>query len=97
MGNSIRAYAARAKGDPVELWDYDPGPLRPDQVEIAVQYCGVCHSDLSMLTNDWGMTAYPFVPGHEVVGTVSAIGDQVSTPQVGQRVGLGWYSASCRV
>src|SRR5690606_36432615 len=55
----------------------------------------ICHSDLSMLDNEWGMSAYPFVPGHEVAGIVSAIGDHVTHLQVGQRVGLGWYSGSC--
>jgi uncharacterized zinc-type alcohol dehydrogenase-like protein len=62
---------------------------------IAVSHCGLCHSDLSMLDNEWGMTAYPFVPGHEVVGTITAAGPAVKRVKVGERVGLGWYSASC--
>jgi uncharacterized zinc-type alcohol dehydrogenase-like protein len=64
-------------------------------VEIDVEYCGICHSDLSMLDNEWGMTQYPFVPGHEVVGTIAALGDGVKTLEVGQKVGLGWFSRSC--
>jgi uncharacterized zinc-type alcohol dehydrogenase-like protein len=64
-------------------------------VEINVQYCGICHSDLSMLKNEWGMTQYPFVPGHEVVGTVGAIGSGVTGLEIGQPVGLGWFSGSC--
>ena len=79
----------------LEPFEYDPGALKDEEVEINVEYCGICHSDISMLNNDWGMTQYPLVPGHEVVGTVAAIGDRVSTVKVGQRVGLGWYSHSC--
>jgi uncharacterized zinc-type alcohol dehydrogenase-like protein len=91
----IQAYAARSAGEPLELLDYDPGILREEEVEIQVEYCGICHSDLSMLNNDWGISQYPFVPGHEVVGTVAAIGDRVTMVRVGQRVGLGWFSHSC--
>jgi uncharacterized zinc-type alcohol dehydrogenase-like protein len=64
-------------------------------VEIEVEYCGICHSDLSMLDNDWGLTTYPFVPGHEVVGTIAALGAKVKELKIGQRVGLGWFSRSC--
>ena len=95
MSDRIRAYACMAKGSPLQPFEYDPGELRPDQVEIAVQYCGICHSDLSMLHNEWGMTAYPLVPGHEVIGTIDAIGSEVKTLRVGQAVGLGWNSGSC--
>ncbi len=95
MSNPIRAYAAAKKGGPLSPFEFQAGELGPDQVEIAVKYCGLCHSDLSMLNNEWGMTAYPFVPGHEVSGVISAIGRDVKTRSVGQNVGLGWYSASC--
>ena len=91
----IKAYAAHEPGGKLEPFEYDPGELGKDEVEINVHYCGICHSDLSMLSNDWGMTQYPFVPGHEIVGTVGAIGHDVTTLKVGQNVGLGWYSASC--
>lgn len=76
-------------------FEFDPGPLGGEQVEIKVSHCGVCHSDLSMLDNEWGMSSYPFVPGHEVVGTITAAGDQVKRVKVGDRVGLGWFSGSC--
>jgi alcohol/geraniol dehydrogenase (NADP+) len=91
----IKAYAAHAAGGKLEPFEYDPGLLKGEEVEINVEYCGVCHSDLSMLKNDWGITQYPFVPGHEVVGTVAAIGDQVTTVKIGQKVGLGWFAHSC--
>lgn len=90
-----RAYAAKAARGPLELIDVEPGPLGDAQVEIAVTHCGICHSDLSMLNNEWGMSSYPFVPGHEVVGKVAAVGARVKTHKVGDTVGLGWYSASC--
>lgn len=92
---SIRAFAAQEPKGELKPFEYDPGALGDEHVEIAVSHCGICHSDLSMLDNDWGMSKYPFVPGHEVVGTVSAVGARVTTVKPGDRVGLGWYSQSC--
>lgn len=91
----INAYAATEAGGKLQPFEYDPGPLRDDQVEINVAYCGICHSDLSMLDNEWGISQYPLVPGHEVIGRVGAIGAAVKSLQVGQQVGLGWFSSSC--
>ncbi|AFY61161.1 NAD(P)-dependent alcohol dehydrogenase [Synechococcus sp. PCC 6312] len=91
----IQAYAAHEPGGQLQPFSYDPGPLPPDAVEIAVDYCGLCHSDLSMINNEWGISQYPLVPGHEVVGKIAVIGDNVTTLQVGQSVGLGWFSHSC--
>lgn len=91
----IKAYAATAKGGRFEPFSFNPGDLGPDEVEIAVSHCGICHSDLSMLDNDWGMTAYPFVPGHEAVGTITALGANAKGLKVGQRVGVGWSAYSC--
>lgn len=91
----VKAYAAsRAKG-PLEPFSFDPGPLQPEEVEIKVTHCGLCHSDLSMLDNEWGMSQYPFVPGHEVTGTVVALGEAAKGLKIGQRVGLGWTAHSC--
>ena len=70
----IKAYAADKQGAELKLFEYEVGELPSDEVEIKVEYCGICHSDLSMLDNEWGMTQYPFVPGHKVVGTIAAIG-----------------------
>src|SRR5690606_20840953 len=91
----IKAYAAQSAGEPLQLFEYDPGPLGTDEAEINVESCGLCHSDLSMLDSEWGFTQYPFVPGHEVIGTIAAVGSDVSTLNVGQRVGLGWHSGYC--
>ncbi|MEC4805162.1 MAG: NAD(P)-dependent alcohol dehydrogenase [Jaaginema sp. PMC 1079.18] len=92
---TIKAYAAQEAGGKLEPFEYDPGALGDEQVEIAVEYCGICHSDLSMLDNEWQMSEYPLVPGHEVVGKITAVGDRVQHLQVGQTVGLGWFSNSC--
>ena len=93
---SIQAYAATESNGKLERFEYDPGELGPDEVEIAVDFCGICHSDLSMWSNDWGISQYPFVPGHEVSGRISEKGENVTHLEVGQKVGLGWYSKSCR-
>lgn len=91
----IHALAARQAGGRLEPFSYDPGPLGGEQVEIEVQYCGVCHSDLSMLKNEWQIAQYPFVPGHEVIGTVAAAGREAKAVRAGQTVGLGWNAGSC--
>ena len=91
----IRAWAAQSAGGKLEPFEYDPGPLGIEEVEIAVEHCGICHSDLSLLNNEWGMTRYPFVPGHEATGRVIAMGAQAKGMSIGQRVGLGWNSHSC--
>jgi hypothetical protein len=91
----VKAWAAPAAGEPLEPFEYDPGPLAPDDVEIAVEFCGICHFDLSVIDNDWGMSVYPTVPGHEAVGTVTAVGSHANGLKVGQRVGVGWNAGSC--
>lgn len=93
----IRAWAAKKAGGPLEPYEYDPGPLGLEDVEMAVEYCGICHSDLSMLDNEWGVSKYPLVPGHEAIGKVVALGEIAREKglKVGQRVGLGWNARSC--
>ena len=70
----IQALAASQPHAKLEKFSYDPLPLGEEQVEIEVQYCGICHSDLAMLNNEFHMTRYPFVPGHEAIGKVIAMG-----------------------
>ena len=91
----IKAYAAFEKGAALKPFEYDPGILGDSEVEIDVQYCGICHSDLSMINDEWGFTQYPIVPGHEVVGTVASIGRDVKHLKEGDAVGLGWHSDYC--
>lgn len=91
----VKAYAAKAAKGKLEPFEYEPGPLGPREVEVRVGHCGICHSDLAMIDNDWGFSRYPLVPGHEVIGTVAAVGSDVTTPAVGRRVGVGWHCNSC--
>jgi uncharacterized zinc-type alcohol dehydrogenase-like protein len=91
----IHALAARQAGGKLEPFSFELGPIGNEQVEIEVQYCGVCHSDYSMLANEFGMTQFPFVPGHEAIGKIVAVGQEAKFVKVGQTVGLGWNSGSC--
>jgi uncharacterized zinc-type alcohol dehydrogenase-like protein len=91
----IQAYAAFEPGGELKPFEYDPGPLGADEVEIEVEHCGICHSDLSMVDNAWGMSSYPLVPGHEVIGRICALGPNVEHLEPGQRVGLGWHAGYC--
>lgn len=91
----IKAYAANEPGARLKPFDYDPGKLGRNEVEIDVEYCGICHSDLNMIDNDWGMSQYPLVPGHEVVGTIAAVGGDVKGLKPGNHVGLGWHAGYC--
>ncbi|MEZ5426099.1 MAG: NAD(P)-dependent alcohol dehydrogenase [Pyrinomonadaceae bacterium] len=95
MSEKIKAYAAEKIGGKFVPFEFDPGELKSEQIEIKVAYCGICHSDLSMRNDEWAMTKFPFVGGHEVVGRVVAVGDGVKGLEVGDRVGLGWNSATC--
>lgn len=94
--NNIRAYAAMQAGEELQAYSFDAGPLAPHQVEIKVDYCGLCHSDLSVLNNDWRNSVYPVVAGHEIIGTVLQLGSQARGLTIGQRVGLGWSAESCQ-
>jgi uncharacterized zinc-type alcohol dehydrogenase-like protein len=93
----IQGLAAHAAGAELLPFKYDPGELGSQEVEIAITHCGICHSDLHLISNDWGISQYPFIPGHEIVGAVTAVGSDVRSLEVGQRVGLGWQSNSCGV
>lgn len=95
MSNEIQAYAVFEAGGKLKPFSYDAGPLAPDNVEISVEHCGICHSDLSMMDNEWGFSEYPLVPGHEVIGTIAAVGEQVADLAVGDKVGLGWHAGYC--
>ena len=91
----IKGFAATEPKGTLKPFAYDPGPLRDAQVEIKVEYCGLCHSDLSMLDNEWGFSQYPLIAGHEIIGTIAALGPYAKGLTVGQRVGLGWFADSC--
>ena len=92
---SIRGYAALSAKALLEPFEYEPGPLGSDEVEVKVSHCGICHSDVAMIDNDWKFTPYPLIPGHEIIGKIVAIGSDVTALKVGQRVGVGWQCGSC--
>lgn len=94
--NTIHAYAAMSAGAALEPYQFDAGELHPHQVEVKVEYCGLCHSDISVLNNDWGSSVYPVVAGHEVIGTITQLGSESKGLKVGQRVGIGWTAESCQ-
>jgi len=91
---AISAFAAPAAKQPLVEYAYEPAPLGAAEVEIEISHCGVCHSDLHLIDNDWRTSTYPLVPGHEIVGLVAAAGVE-SNLVVGQRVGTGWQRSAC--
>jgi uncharacterized zinc-type alcohol dehydrogenase-like protein len=95
MKNTVSAYAAPQASAPFEPFNYKLGDIGPEEVDIRVEYCGICHSDLSMWQNAWGRSVFPLVAGHEVVGRVVNVGEVVKNLKVGDKVGLGWFSDSC--
>jgi uncharacterized zinc-type alcohol dehydrogenase-like protein len=96
MSHIFQAYAAHAPHQPLQRYEYDAGALKAHEVEVAVEYCGLCHSDLSVIDNEWGSAKYPVIAGHEVVGTIVALGSEARGLKLGQRVGIGWTADSCQ-
>ncbi|MEO8352884.1 MAG: NAD(P)-dependent alcohol dehydrogenase [Chthoniobacteraceae bacterium] len=89
------AWVAKAPKQPMTLEVLNQGPLGEEEVEVAVEHCGLCHSDLSVLNNEWDVSQYPAILGHEVVGRITEMGRNAKGLNVGQRVGVGWNSGSC--
>lgn len=92
----VAAYGATAADAPLAALTIERRALGPQDVAIDILYCGVCHSDLHTARNEWGGTKYPVVPGHEIVGRVREIGQEVSAHRVGDMVGVGCLVGSCR-
>ncbi|MCL2661390.1 MAG: NAD(P)-dependent alcohol dehydrogenase [Acidobacteriaceae bacterium] len=95
--NEIHGLAVHAAGAQLLPYKYSPGEMKAHEVEIEISHCGVCHSDVHLIDNDWGISKYPFIPGHEVIGSVVAVGNGVRDLRIGQRVGVGWQANSCGV
>lgn len=91
----VEAYAVFEPKGELKPYKYELGKLLPNEVVIDVLYCGLCHSDLNMIDNDWGISTYPLVAGHEVIGKVSELGSEVTHFTIGQNVGLGWHCDYC--
>ncbi|HEY5122949.1 MAG TPA: NAD(P)-dependent alcohol dehydrogenase [Ignavibacteria bacterium] len=93
----IKSYASYKKGEELKLYEFEAEEPGRYGVEIKISHCGICHSDIHMIDNDWMMSGYPLVPGHEIIGVVTKIGEDVKGLTIGQRVGVGWQSESCHV
>lgn len=91
----VKSYAAMQPKEKLQLFSYEAKPLQADEVEITITHSGVCHSDLHLIDNDWGISRYPLVAGHEIVGVISAMGSDVKHVSINQRVGIGWRNGSC--
>jgi alcohol dehydrogenase (NADP+) len=92
----VRAWAAPSATDPLAPWQFQRRAPGPRDVRIDIRFCGVCHSDLHFARGEWGLIAYPAVPGHEIVGDVVAVGDEVTDLRVGDIVAVGCMVDSCR-
>ena len=93
---ATKSYAAHSATAPLEPWTIERRNPKPHDVQLEILYCGVCHSDLHFARNDWGMSIYPLVPGHEIVGRVTAVGDHAKKFKVGDLAGIGCLVDSCR-
>ncbi len=89
-------YAAHSAAAPLKPWNFERRELRGEDVALEVLYCGVCHSDLHQVRDDWGWASFPLVPGHEIVGRVTAVGTGVTRHRVGDHVAVGCMVDSCR-
>lgn len=96
MTETVKSYAALSHDTPLVPHDIKRRELRDTDVRLDIHYCGVCHSDLHMARNDWGWSNYPVVPGHEIVGRVTRVGEKVKNFKVGDLVGIGCMVDSCR-
>ncbi|OOH91190.1 hydroxyacid dehydrogenase [Pasteurellaceae bacterium 15-036681] len=95
MTFKVKSFAAYDNHSPLAPFQAERRELRPDDVDIDILYCGVCHSDLHQARNDWGWSNYPIVPGHEIVGRVRTVGSQVTRFKAGDLVGVGCMVDSC--
>lgn len=91
-----KAYAATKPKEPLKPFEIERREPKPHDVSIEIKFCGVCHSDLHQVRDEWGGSKFPMVPGHEIVGIVTAVGSSVSKYKVGDRVGVGCMVDSCR-
>ena len=94
--NPSKAYAAMGVSEKLVAWDFTRRSVRPHDVLVEIKYCGICHTDIHFVRNDFGMSVYPLVPGHEIVGVVKEVGKSVSKYKIGDTVGIGCLVDTCR-
>jgi uncharacterized zinc-type alcohol dehydrogenase-like protein len=95
--STVKAWAALEPGAELQPFTYEMGALGAEEVEVEVEYCGLCHTDVAFIKNEWGTIPFPLVPGHEITGKIVALGDVAKEKglSIGQTVGIGWTSESC--
>jgi alcohol dehydrogenase (NADP+) len=93
---SAKGYAAFSPDTALVPWEFDRRAAGPHDVVIEILYCGICHTDIHMVRNEWGLSLYPMVPGHEIVGTVTGVGSDVTKWKTGDAAGVGCFVDSCR-
>jgi uncharacterized zinc-type alcohol dehydrogenase-like protein len=93
----IKAFAAQDAESTLGPWNLERRAPGPKDIQIEILYCGVCHSDLHQIRNEWGNSIFPMVPGHEIVGRISKIGSEVKKFKVGELAGVGCLVDSCRI
>ena len=93
--STVFGYASKAKGGLLEPYMYDLAEISANELRVSITHCGLCHTDIQAVDDFYEITEYPFVPGHEIVGYVAQVGRAVSSPKVGDRVGIGWQGRSC--
>ena len=94
--NKVKAFGTESKSSDLKEMNIERRTVTENDIEIEILYCGVCHSDLHTARNDWGGTIYPAVPGHEIVGRITKIGNGVTKFKVGDLAGVGCIVDSCR-
>ena len=94
--STINAYAAQDAVSPVAPFSISRREVGPHDVQIEILYCGICHSDLHQIRNEWGNSIFPMVPGHEIVGRVIKTGQHVKNFKNGDLAGVGCFVDSCR-
>jgi uncharacterized zinc-type alcohol dehydrogenase-like protein len=95
--STVKAWAALETGAKLQPFSYEMTPLKAEEVEIEIEYCGLCHTDVSFIKNEWGTIPFPLVPGHEITGKIIALGDVAKEKglKIGQKVGMGWVKETC--
>ena len=93
---ATKAYAVQDATSPLGPWNFERREPGPHDVQIEILYCGVCHSDIHQVRNEWGNSIYPMVPGHEIVGRVTKVGAHVTRFKAGDLAGIGCFVDSCR-
>lgn len=95
MSGQIECYAAQKAKEPLSLWSFRAREMEPNDVELEIKYCGICHSDIHMCNDDWGQTLFPCVPGHEILGVVKSVGSEVTGFKPGDPAAIGCFTDSC--